>query len=146
MPTASRLIAALCLAGLAWLVSDMIKPLFEEGKDFGNFNLINLVIGALTGWQVVGSRAGRGYAAGFSNGLTGGIVLVFWGLLIHSAVRMFEISMRGRYDGFFDAFGAAVEIMGDNALLIATPAILGTLFAGSILSGLLAEFVNRQSE
>lgn len=143
MPTVSRFIAALCLAGVAWYASELIKGLFDEDKYFGSFTVVNVVIGLLAGWRVIGSRSGRGMAAALSNGLTGGVVLVFWGLLLHSAIRMFKVSQRGRYDGFFDAGGAVVEMMGENALLIATPVILGTLIAGSILSGILSELFSR---
>ena len=75
MPTAARFVAALCLAVLAWVVSEQIKPLFDEDKAFGNFNLINFVIAVAVGWQVIGSRAGRGLSAAINNGLTGG---TFW--------------------------------------------------------------------
>jgi hypothetical protein len=70
MPTAARMISAICLAALAWVVSEQIKTLFEEDKVFGFFNMINLVLGFVIGWQVIGSRAGRGYSAAINNGLT----------------------------------------------------------------------------
>lgn len=145
MPTAARLIAALCFAAMAWLVSDMIKPLFEEDKNFGNFNLINAVIGFCVGWTVVGSRAGRGKTAAINNGLTGGFLLVFWTLLLHSSYKMFQVSMRGRYDGAFDAAGAIFQIMSENAILIATPLIVTTLLVGSAISGLLTEFTAKRA-
>ncbi|MGB7318461.1 MAG: TrgA family protein [Planktotalea sp.] len=145
MPTAARVIAALCLAALAWLVSDMVKPLFEEGKTFGNFNLINAVVGFLVGWQVVGARAGRGMGAAINNGLTGGVVMLFWALLLHSSYKMFQVSMRGRYDGAFEAAAAAFQIMFEFATLIATPLIITTLVVGSALSGLFAEYTSRRA-
>ena len=144
MPTAARVIAAFCLAALAWLVSDQIKPLFDEDKNFGNFNLINLAIGAVVGWQVIGSRAGRGTSAAINNGLTGGVLLVFWALLFHSSYKMFQVSMRGRYDGAFEAGAAIFQIMAENAILIATPLIITTLLVGSAVSGLLAEFTAKR--
>ncbi|MEN8891642.1 TrgA family protein [Planktotalea arctica] len=145
MPTAARITAALCLAALAWLVSDLIKPLFDEDKNFGSFNLVNFCIGFLVGWKVVGSRVGRGVGAAINNGLTGGAVALFWVLLVHSFYRMFRISMRGRYDGALDAGGAAFKIMADYALLIATPTIILTFVAGSALVGLIAELVSRRA-
>ncbi|MGH1579001.1 TrgA family protein [Planktotalea sp.] len=145
MPTAARLIAALCLAALAWLVSDMIKPLFDEDKNFGFFNLINLGLGFVLGWQVIGSRAGRGMGAAINNGLTGGVLLLFWGLLLHSAIKMFELSMRGRYDGFFDAFLAVFDMMYESAILIGTPLILTTLIVGASVTGLFAEMTSRRA-
>ena len=145
MPTAARFIAALCLAVLAWVVSEQIKPLFDEDKAFGNFNFINLAIAVVIGWQVIGSLAGRGLSAAINNGLTGGIVLVFWCLLAHSAIRMIEISMRGRYDGAFEAFAAIFEIMVENRILIGTQLIIGTLVIGSIATGVIAEKTNKRA-
>ena len=144
MPTAARVIAAFCLAALAWLVSEQIKPLFDEDKAFGYFNLINTGLGFVIGWHVIGSRAGRGLSASVNNGLTGGIVLAFWALLVHSSVRMLELSMRGRYDGAMEALAAMFQLMADNALLIATPLILGTLIVGAVLSGVLAELTSKR--
>ncbi len=145
MPTAARFIAALCLAVLAWVVSEQIKPLFDEDKAFGNFNLINLAFAVAIGWQVIGSRAGRGLSAAINNGLTGGVVLLFWCLLAHSAIRMFEISMQGRYGGAFEAFSAIFEMMVENGILIATPLIIGTLVIGSVASGVIAEMTNKRA-
>jgi hypothetical protein len=145
MPTAARMISAICLAALAWVVSEQIKTLFEEDKIFGFFNMINLVLGFVIGWQVIGSRAGRGYSAAINNGLTGGVVLVFWGLFSHSGERMIELSMRNRYDGAFDAVAGMFQIMWDNAILIATPVIALMLIVGSAVSGLIAELMSKRA-
>ena len=140
MPTASRLIAALCLAALAWVLSEMVKPLFEENKQFGNFSIINVAIGLIVGWRVIGSRAGRGIAASINNGLTGGLVLYFWVLFLHSGYKMFQVSMRGRYDGAFDAAGAVFDIMYENAVTTATGLVIISLVLGSVMTGVVAEF------
>ncbi len=145
MPTAARVIAALCLAALAWIISEQIKPLFDEDKAFGNFNLINVVIAFVVGWQVIGSRAGRGLSSAINNGLTGGIVLFFWASLAHAGIEMFERSMRGRYDGAFEALAAMFQIMAENAVLIATPLIICTFLVGSALAGVLAEFTSKRA-
>lgn len=145
MPTASRLVAALILAALAWLVSDMIKPLFEEGKDFGKFNLLNAVIGLCIGWMFVGRRAGLGMMPAVNNGLTGGVLLVLWGLFFQGAYKMFQLSMRGRYDGAFEALADVFQRAAEFAVIMATPPILGALVVGSILSGLGAEMVSRRT-
>ena len=123
----------------------MIKPLFEDDKNFGNFNLVNFGLGVLVGWQVIGSRAGRGIGAGINNGLTGGVVLLFWALLLHSFYKMFNVSMRGRYDGAFDAASAGFQIMSDYAILIATPLIILTIIVGSAVTGIFAEMISRRA-
>ena len=145
MPTTARFIAALCLAVLAWVVSEQIKPFFDEDKAFENFNLINLAFAVAIGWQVIGLRAGRGLSAAINNGLTGGVVLLFWCLLAHPTIRMFEILMQGHYGGAFEAFSSIYEMMVENWILIATPLIIGTLVIGSVASGVFAEMTNKRA-
>lgn len=139
MPTAARLVAAVTLAALAAFVSLQIIPLLTEGMDVGWFHHINIALGLAIGWQVIGSRCGRGYSAALGNGLTGGVVLLFWAMLIHASAQMFEKAMRLRYDGAFEAFAAIFQIMIDHGALIATPSIIMSFLVGSVLSGLLAE-------
>ena len=46
MPDAARLVAAICLAILAFIVSGQIVPLMPESTDFGYFLYVNIVLGA----------------------------------------------------------------------------------------------------
>lgn len=143
MPTAARLIAALCLGVLAWIISDMVKPLLPEGTDFGYFNFINLAIGILTGWIVVGSRAGRGYSAAIGNGLTGVVVLVFWGLFLQSWNEMFRLALRRRYDGPVEALADVFQIGFDWGQTMVTSEIMISLLVGACLTGILSELAAR---
>lgn len=52
------MIAALCLAGLAWLGSDYVMGLMPEREHFGMFPYINTLIGFLCGWIIVGRGPG----------------------------------------------------------------------------------------
>ena len=79
MPSAARLVAAVGLAVLAFIASGMIMPLMPESTDFGYFTIVNMVLGVLCGWFVMGKRAGRGTTAAINNGFTGMVSLVFWG-------------------------------------------------------------------
>lgn len=143
MPNASSLFSAISLAVLAFIVSGQIMPLFEEGKDFGYFTLVNMIIGILVGWKTVGPRAGKGVTAGITNGITGVIVMVFWALFVQGCYEMVGLAMRNRYGGPFEAILAVFEIMFEYATLIAQPNILMTLAFGAVFSGLLAEHISR---
>lgn len=139
MPTGARLIAALCLAFLAFVVSSQIMPLMPEGTDFGYFTHINVVLGVICGWKVIGSRAGRGTVPAINNGITGTAVMVFWALFIQGSYEMFRLAMRNRYDGPFEALSAIFVIGLDYAIVIAVPLVIGTLLAGGVAAGLAAE-------
>lgn len=144
MPTASRLVAALSLMVIAFLVSSMIIDNGEEGKDYGYFSYVNLLLGFLCGWVIMGKRAGRGWTAAVNNGLTGVASLVFWGLFVQGTYEMFRLAMRHRYGGPFEALLAIFQIGLDFGKLLITPEIIATLAIGAILSGLFTEGASRR--
>jgi hypothetical protein len=140
MPTAARLVAAILLAALAWILSDLIRPLMLEGTAFGRFNEVNAGLGLCIGWSVIGSRAGRGLVPGINNGLTGVAVLFIWGLGLHAAFEMFRLAMKNRYDGPLEAFTSIFLIASEFGLMIATAPVLMTAVIGALVVGLGAEF------
>lgn len=140
MPTAARLVAAILLSILGWILSDLIRPLMPEGTDFGWFNFVNAFTGCCVGWVVMGSRAGRGFVQGINNGLTGVAVLIIWGLAIHSSYEMFRLAMRNRYDGPMEAITAIFLIASEFGLMMATPTVLITAAIGALIIGPATDF------
>jgi hypothetical protein len=144
MPTAPRLIAAICLAFLGWFVSGMIIPLLPDGTKIGWFVWVNTGIGVLVGWKVMGPRVGTGGITGFGIGLTGMVALVFWGLLIHSLVEMIYQSLKMRYEGPMDALVGMIGISLGFVRIMATPEVIVTLLVGGLLAGLLTQWSGRR--
>lgn len=144
MPDAARLVAAICLAILAFIVSGQIVPLMPESTDFGYFLYVNIVLGALVGWVVMGSRAGRGVTSAINNGLTGVMVFVLWGLLIQATNEMVRLAMRNRYDGPLEAVVDVFKIGAEYGLILLVPVVIGTLVVGAVLSGLATEVAWRK--
>ncbi len=140
MPTAARLVAAILMACLGWILSDLIRPMLPEGTPFGRFNEINAFIGLCVGWVVVGSRAGRGFVPGINNGLTGTAVLFIWGLAVHSSYEMFRLSMRNRYDGPMEAITGIFVIAAEFGVLIFKPSVLFPALIGALIIGLAADY------
>ncbi len=141
--TAGKLVAALLFAGLAWYTSQLIKPLFPEGSDPGWFEWTNLVVGFAVGWVVAGSRAGTGWMASISYGLTTAVALVFWGLLLNCGAEMINLSLRKQYDGPMDAVMGVFKLMIHNFQLMMTTQVVGTLLIGSMIAGLITEIAGR---
>lgn len=139
MPTAASLVGAVCLAILAWILSEIIKPLMPEGTDFGWFNYVNAVVGLAVGWRVVGPRAGRGTVPAINNGITGTAVLFIWALGIHASYEMFRLAMRNRYDGPMEALTNIFIIASEFGYTIATAPVLIAALIGAVITGLLAE-------
>ncbi|WP_209833300.1 TrgA family protein [Ruegeria sp. HKCCE3926] len=144
MPTASRLVAAVCLVVLAFLVSSMVIENGEEGKDYGYFTYVNMALGAICGWKIMGKRAGRGWTAGINNGLTGVASLIFWALFVQGCYRMFDLAMRNRYGGPFEAVMAIFSIGIDYGKQLIYPEILVTLAIGAVVAGLATEQASRK--
>jgi len=143
MPDGASLTAALCLAVIAFVVSGQIMPLMPEGTDFGYFTYVNMAIGVLSGWIVMGKRAGKGITAAINNGLTGVVSMVFWGLFVQGCNEMVRLAMRNRYDGPFEAIFAVFEIGYEYAVTIAVPNVIVTLLIGSVIAGLATEYAWR---
>ena len=143
MPDAARLVAALSLMVIAFVVTGQVIPLFPEGTNFGYFLYVNLAIGALSGWTVMGKRAGRGTTAAINNGVTGVEVMMFWGLFVQGVYEMFRLANRNRYAGPFEAVIAIFEIGVDYGIMILQVNIIITLLIGCVLSGLATEYAWR---
>jgi len=139
MPTGARLTAALCLALLAFILTWQIMPLMPEGTNFGYFIPLNISLGLVIGWVVMGKRAGRGTVPAINNGIGGVAVLLFWGLFIQGGYEMFRLAMRNRYGGPFDALSAIFTIGLDYAIVIFVPEIIVTVLVGAVVSGLATE-------
>ena len=144
MPTAARMVAAVLLAALAWVTSDLIRPLLPEGTNFGIFNQVNATIGFFVGWVFIGPRAGRGFAAGISNGFTSVVILTASALFVQGAYEMTVLSMRHRYGGFVEAIAAIFAIGTEYGATMMVPNVLLTLFFGGCLVGLLTELASRR--
>jgi hypothetical protein len=144
MPTAARLVAAIFLAIVAYIVSRMIMPLMPESTDFGVFVPLNVVLGILAGWFVMGPRVGRGVSAGINNGLTGIFVLLLWGIGVQACNEMVRLAMKHRYDGPMEAVVAIFQIGAEFGLQIATVPIGSFLAVAAIVGGLMVEFAGRR--
>lgn len=140
MPSAARLMGAVCLSALAFVLSGMVIPLMPESTDFGYFVPLNMVLGLGIGWTVMGSRAGRGTTAAINNGFAGAFVLMLWGIGVQAAYEMFRRAMRNRYDDPFEALVAVFQIAAEYGLMVATLPIAIALVVGAVICGLLTEF------
>ncbi len=144
MPTAAKVVAAILFAALAWVTSEMIKPLFPDERNVGRFSEVNAVIGLFVGWIVAGSRAKTTLANAVSYGLTATVALVFWSLLLQSFGEMIRFSLNKRYDGPAEAVIGVFSLMYEYGMLMAELHVIATLVIGGILAGLITEFFGRR--
>ena len=143
MFTAARLIAALCMAGVAYVASDYARGLYDGVEQFGLFSYINTATGFLCGWIIVGPRAGRGMSAAISNGITGTVALAFWCLMLYALKQTWELSLRRRYDGPLEAVGGVFENALDYGEPLLNTGFFMLLIIGAVVTGVLSEIAAR---
>jgi hypothetical protein len=122
----------------------MIRPMMPPQTAFGWFNYVNAILGALAGWYVIGSRAGRGYADALANGLTGVLALIVWAFFAQSLNLMLKQAMENKYDGPMGAIIGIVTNAVDYAQYVIDPALIATLLIGGMVCGLLSEAASRR--
>lgn len=144
MPTIARLVAALCLAAIGWIGSEIVRPTMPPETNFGWFNYVNAGIGLFCGWTVIGSRLGTGFTDAISTGLTGVGAMVFWVLFAHSCNQMLANALDRDYKGLMDALTGIFEIATEYAYYLLNLQLLGLLIGGGIVIGLLAETLHRR--
>jgi hypothetical protein len=144
MPTTGRGVAAILMAILAWYASEMFRPLMPEGTGFGWFNEVNVALGLLSGWIVIGSRLNYGYGNALGAGLTGVGAMVFWAVFLQSFNEMLRLALEKRYDGPVEGIIAIFEIGIDYLFTMWHIPLIVLLVVGGIVIGLVSEWVARR--
>lgn len=144
MPTTARLVAAICLAILAWSVSAMVMDAMPERQQWGHFQLANAAIALLVGWIVIGKRVGTDYVTAVGIGFTGMVAMVFWVLFAHSFAEMIDMSLNRRFSGPVEAIVGIFTIGLEYGAILLNPRMILWLIMGGIGTGLIAEFVHRR--
>ena len=144
MPTTGKGVAAILMAIIAWDGSEMYRPLMPEGTDFGWFNYVNVGLGLLSGWIVIGTRLNRSYSDAIGAGLTGVAALVFWAVMIQAFNEMLRLALERRYKGPVEALVSVFELALDFAVNLLHTPLLILLIGGGAVVGLICEFVARR--
>jgi hypothetical protein len=144
MPTAARMVSAVLMGMTMFLAAEASKAGLPEGTQVQYYSPIVALVGALTGWMVMGRLAGRGYRASLGFGLRTAVTAVFWVLLLFSLWQMIELSMKMRYDGPMQAILGVFGLMVENGRLVILQDVLVTLGLGGLLTGFAAEWAERR--
>ncbi len=144
MPTAAKIVAAICFAFFGAIAATAVKPVLPEGIQLGYFFEVSAAIGLLNGWFLMGRLAGHGYRDAMGSGVRTAITIVIWALLVFSISEMITRSMQLRYDGPMEAVTAAFGIMLDYGRLLLDPAVLGTFLVGGLIGGAVTEWARKR--
>lgn len=144
MPTAAKIVGAICFAIFGYFAAVAVKPVMPEGTQFGWFLEISAFIGLLNGWFVMGRLTGGGVRAGIGSGMRTSITVVVWALLFFSIYEMVKRSTKMRYDGPMEAVTAAFGLMLDYGRLLLTPEIIATVLIGGAIGGAVTEWAGKR--
>lgn len=149
MPTAPKLVAALCFAFTGFFVAEAYRmALLGAGQAalaFSGMQYVMAGIGAIVGWRVMGRLAGKGWGASAGTGLRTAVTTVFWALMIFAIQRMIEKAFQRLYgDSPVEAVVDIFALMVDYARQLAFPEVAVALVVGGVLGGLATEFAARR--
>lgn len=151
MPTPAKLVAAVLFAALAWWVGEtIVRVALPEGVRAGWLREMLAAGGLVVGWRTIGGEAtgrmrrGTTTPRAITVGIAAAAQLLVLGLVLHSFGRMIANSLDGKYTEIGRAWTAWMTFLWQDVVLVADPVVLGTLFAGAALVGLLAGMVGRR--
>lgn len=140
MPTAAKIVGAVCFAIFGYLAAIAVIPVLPEGTQIGRMREICAALGLLNGWFVMGRLTGDGYRAGIGAGIRTAITVVIWALIVFAIYEMVLRSTNLRYDGPMEAVTAAFGLMLDYGKLLLTKEIIGTILIGGGIGGAITEW------
>ena len=146
MPTLTRLLALILLAGFAVAAGDRFYALFDEPPLRSVPVLWFGIIGAAVGWTFVGRRVRHNLAQAAWIGVQGVLLLILWSLIVFGIMEVFARGHARRYDGVTEALVGWFEIAQENLAVMAEPGFALFLLIGGVVSGLLCGLFFRVAE
>ncbi|WP_434620122.1 TrgA family protein [Tabrizicola sp. M-4] len=144
MPTAAKLVAALCFAFLGWVVAIMIENTMPESARVGRMYEVAIACGVLMGWFISGAARRAGMFEAASTGMRTAVIATVSALLVIAVATMLNIAMRGRYRGPMDALLDIVDqFFGFGSFVITLP-VLVTIILGGAVAGMITEAAGRR--
>ena len=145
MPTASRLFAAIGYAIVAFFAAEAYKMTMPEGADPGSFVAICVIIGATSGWMVMGRLAGRGYRGAIAQGLRTTAVMLFYAFVAFSVYEMLRQSLRMRFGSPTEAVaGIFDQAARYGSTLLSSVDVIVILLVGGVLAAWLSEWAAKR--
>ncbi len=145
MPTGTKLVAAIMFAALGWWAAEVVRPTLPEALPGQQLLPVSLLVGALSGWRVMGRLAGKGYVHAVGYAISTLVTAAIWALVIFASAEMVRRSIRKFYDGPVEALESMVGLVVDYARLFLNPSVIGPVLLGMLFCAVVVEFVARRS-
>lgn len=143
MPTAAKAVAALSLVATGYILSGLVKAEMPEITNWGWFLPLNLTLGAICGWVMIGNRVGRGVNFIISAGVSASVMMVVWALFLQAGNEALRLALRRRFDGIFEFIAGLFDAMLEFGAAMATVEFVVVMLVGGIVSGILAEIAGK---
>ena len=150
MPTPAKLISAVLFAALAWWTAETIRVYaLPEGIQVGLFREWVALAALFIGWKIIGNRVSGPLGKGttilkaITAGIGGALVLTVGGVILNSFVTMIGESLGRKYTEVGQAAEAWMNFLWKDAQTIADPLVLGTMFGGAAMVGLIGGVAGR---
>ena len=145
MPTAAKLVAAICFALLGAALALYVPRLMTEGaRPPASLPAVAAAVFALCGWFIAGPRTGRGRGEAMAAGIGTALAGTFWLVFLGASAQMLDLAFKMRYDGAMEAVVGIFTEMTKIAPMLADPVFLGALSVGGAVGGLLTDAAGRR--
>jgi len=136
--------AAFCFAVVGWITAHVYVQNMPYETSVGSLREFTALLGAITGWRVMGPSVGKGYFAAIGSGWKTMIVLVIFTLLMIGIFEMLMLSVQMRYDGPIEAILDVFQRMLDRSFPLVTLPVLTVMVIGGGIAGMLTENASRR--
>lgn len=144
MPTGAKLMAAASFAVVGWVLANFYAVNMPDAAAAGPIREVAALVGAITGWKVMGPSVGKGYVEAAGSGIKTAVVLAVVALFLLALREMLTNSVKMRYDGALDAILDVFKTMGQRSESLLSLGVFGTILFGGIIAGLLTENAGRR--
>lgn len=144
MPTGAKLMAAASFAVVGWVLANFYAANMADASAVGPIREVAALVGAITGWMIMGPSVGKGYVEAAGAGVRTAIVLAVAALFLLALAEMFDNSIKMRYDGALDAILDIFRTMARRSEALLSMGVFGTILFGGVVGGILTENAGRR--
>ena len=144
MPTGAKLMAAVSVAVVGWVLATYYLMNMPDAESAGPLREGAAVVGVFIGWMVMGPSVGKGYVEAAGSGIKTAVVLAVAALFLLAMREMLDNSAKMRYDGALDAILDVFQVMARRSEALLSAGVFGTILFGGIVGGLLTENAGRR--
>ncbi|MGL4237886.1 TrgA family protein [Tabrizicola sp.] len=144
MPTGAKLMAAISFAVVGFIVAHFYALNMPDASSAGPIREAAALIGAIVGWRIMGGSVGKGYIEAAGSGIKTAVIFVVVALLLLALQEMLMNSVKMRYEGALDAILDVFLTMAQRSEALLSLGVLGAVFIGGIIAGIVTENAGRR--